>query len=1223
MAEILGTLNDDSLVGSGEGSDSIVGLEGNDTLFVDWDTGSNTLDGGTGSDSLYANSDYSLLQGGDGNDTLVPSGGNNTLDGGLGDDYFDVTQYGSASNNLLGGAGNDTYNIDYGYGNTIQDTEGTDVLTTGLNLSLNGLAPGDAGLEKQGTSLVIDTDEDGVADPANDLVILDFFDAAGTGAGTGFIETVGYLDGNEILNPPTSPNVITGTADPDTLFGTNADDSIIGDAGDDSIWSDGSGNDTLLGGDGNDTLHDAGAGQDFLDGSAGNDYLYSSGNSDTLDGGIGDDYLDAWLGLGDRNLIGGDGNDTLIARDNSTLDGGAGLDSLRADWNNLLLGGDDNDILEVYGWYNTLEGGLGDDILEVFDGWNNTLEGGSGDDTLSLIVNYGGTGGNIFRGGSGSDTYRLEVSPVGEGVEIDDAEGTADALIVLDDTETPVNLSATALAEDTVGLGRVGTSLVIDVSQDGIASQEVDIVITNFFDASGTAAGTGFIETVGNLSGQEILANAANLPEVEFQAPEPTLPDFPDVNDAPVITNFILLQSHSWNEDYSLTLDADTFTDPEGDVLTYTATQVSFSDWVNNQFEGEGDLPDWLTFDPATLTFSTQDTDRSFFMEIEVTATDPEGLSATDFFRLWSNGISGIAIDGYISGGTAFFDANRNGTQDDGEPSATTNDQGEFTLNVDFSPVDLNGNGLLDPEEGRIVITGGTDTGTGLPLATPLVATPDATIVTLVSNLVSDLIDNGVAPEEAETQVKTALAIPAAVDLANTDPIAATANNETGGVELNAAMVKLQNAITQMSNTIAGASGSSVAASSQTVVSAIASQIQAGTSLDLTDATQLQTILEAAETEAGTDLGDLPSSVAQVIVEANQRIDTAVANNTGADLNQALAQVQTVALGTTSDDLEAAAAGEKAIADVVAANTGDALDTLISDVAADTNNAATGSSTPTSVAPPSAGSVVAFSIPTILPSSPETVQLPRPEANVTGPGEPTGLPPNQVDGDFYNLSDSDDNIVVSQIAEAIGFHIRGLSGNDIIQGSEGADEINGNAGNDIVKGGIGNDVLRGGQGADELDGESGDDVLNGNKDNDNLFGGAGNDLVRGGKGDDNLMGGDGDDVLVGDMGQDFLTGEAGSDTCVLRVGEAAASSLSTADVILDFNSSEDKIGLTDGVEYSNLTFEAVNFGLAGTTAIESVAIKVNSTYLGIVQGVTEDDLTSSMFTAADDLILLG
>ncbi len=45
---------------------------------------------------------------------------------------------------------------------------------------------------------MIDLNKDGVVSAINDLAILDFFGS--TGIGAGFIETVGNLSGNDILN---------------------------------------------------------------------------------------------------------------------------------------------------------------------------------------------------------------------------------------------------------------------------------------------------------------------------------------------------------------------------------------------------------------------------------------------------------------------------------------------------------------------------------------------------------------------------------------------------------------------------------------------------------------------------------------------------------------------------------------------------------------------------------------------------------------------------------------------------------------------------------------------------------------------------------------------------------------------------------------------------------------------------------------------------------------
>ena len=124
-----------------------------------------------------------------------------------------------------------------------------------------------------------------------------------------------------------------------------------------------------------------------------------------------------------------------------------------------------------------------------------------------------------------------------------------------------------------------------------------------------------------------------------------------------------------------------------------------------------------------------------------------------------------------------------------------------------------------------------------------------------------------------------------------------------------------------------------------------------------------------------------------------------------------------------------------------------------------------------------------------------------------------------------------------------------------------------------------------------------------------------NDTIRGGKEDDILMGGNGSDLLAGDRGQDILTGGGGNDTFILAGGLSAAATLISADVIVDFGAG-DKIGLTDGIGFANLTFESVSLQLDGGASVASTAIKSGNNYLGIVQGVSESQLTSSVFVSA-------
>jgi Ca2+-binding RTX toxin-like protein len=237
------------------------------------------------------------------------------------------------------------------------------------------------------------------------------------------------------------------------------------------------------------------------------------------------------------------------------------------------------------------------------------------------------------------------------------------------------------------------------------------------------------------------------------------------------------------------------------------------------------------------------------------------------------------------------------------------------------------------------------------------------------------------------------------------------------------------------------------------------------------------------------------------------------------------------------------------------------------------------------------------------------VSITSPIPNATGDGSPTTAPKNTASGGNYFLSDSADTQIPTNAA---GLPIFALSGKDNITGGEGADSINGMQGADTINGAGGNDSLSGGKESDLIDGDVGNDLIGANNDNDRLIGGDGNDTIRGGKEDDILMGGNGSDLLAGDRGQDILTGGRGNDTFILAGGLSASATLISAEVITDL-AIGDKIGLTDGIGFANLTFESVSLQLDGGASIASTAIKSGNNYLGIVQGVSESQLTAIVF----------
>jgi len=90
---------------------------------------------------------------------------------------------------------------------------------------------------------------------------------------------------------------------------------------------------------------------------------------------------------------------------------------------------------------------------------------------------------------------------------------------------------------------------------------------------------------------------------------------------APVLTTQTPNQTWTEGKSISLTLPANTFTDPQGQPLSYTASLS------NGQ-----PPPSWLSFNPATETFGGTAPSSAQSLTIKVTATDSSQLAASETF---------------------------------------------------------------------------------------------------------------------------------------------------------------------------------------------------------------------------------------------------------------------------------------------------------------------------------------------------------------------------------------------------------------------------------------------------------------------------------------------------------------------------------------------------------------------------------------------------------------
>jgi hypothetical protein len=89
----------------------------------------------------------------------------------------------------------------------------------------------------------------------------------------------------------------------------------------------------------------------------------------------------------------------------------------------------------------------------------------------------------------------------------------------------------------------------------------------------------------------------------------------------PAVTAQTANQTWTEGKALSLALPANTFTDPQGESLVYTATQQN----------GQA-LPSWLQFNAATDTFSGTAPATAQTVDIKVTATDTSGLAVSEDF---------------------------------------------------------------------------------------------------------------------------------------------------------------------------------------------------------------------------------------------------------------------------------------------------------------------------------------------------------------------------------------------------------------------------------------------------------------------------------------------------------------------------------------------------------------------------------------------------------------
>ncbi|MGC2203239.1 MAG: calcium-binding protein [Stellaceae bacterium] len=285
---------------TGDGPDTIQAGSGNDTIY-----------GGSSPDSIIGGSGHDLIFGGGGDDTIMGGSGPDTIFGGPGHNTIEAgsgptTIYGGHGAGPFGDAGSSGQGGDL-FGNAFENFP----FGIGDGNGLGGDLFAQDGGDGQGTDLFRESLNDlwaGV--PGGDHwqqlfnEIEDRFFGPGNGGSGGDVITGG--NGPDLIYGSDGPDTITAGSGPTTIFGGGGGDVIAGGSGADLIYG-GSDGDTIQGGSGHDTIY----------GSSGNDLIYGGSGADTIDAGSGNNTI---YGGSSADLIGESGpgaHDTVFGFDHA------------------------------------------------------------------------------------------------------------------------------------------------------------------------------------------------------------------------------------------------------------------------------------------------------------------------------------------------------------------------------------------------------------------------------------------------------------------------------------------------------------------------------------------------------------------------------------------------------------------------------------------------------------------------------------------------------------------------------------------------------------------------------------------------------------------------------------------------------------------------------------------------------------------------------------------
>jgi len=274
----------------------------------------------------------------------------------------------------------------------------------------------------------------------------------------------------------------------------------------------------------------------------------------------------------------------------------------------------------------------------------------------------------------------------------------------------------------------------------------------------------------------------------------------------------------------------------------------------------------WMEFSDERKVLTTARVESPFSLRTALIAGEDMILFAHYNFTF-----VGAAVNGYLGGSTVFLDFNLNGELDFGEPSGLSTSNGGFEIEVSEEEIqaqDQNSNGVLDPSEAMLVVVGGVDHSSRIPLAISYRSPPSYSVITAVSTLTAKFTEQGFDLSEAEEIVRQYLSLPEGIEFSTFEPLREMRNDGDVAKEFILKSTKLANILNQGSRFIKSISGNRISRikGAELVVAAIKNKVlEADTSgrrssddgsFDFNDPEFLIDVLNSAESLSETEIDE-------------------------------------------------------------------------------------------------------------------------------------------------------------------------------------------------------------------------------------------------------------------------------------------------------------------------------------------------------------------------------